>query len=568
MKNLRFFPHERNQFFKGKLLTVRDFESEQRYFNDKRRLVNRLMHGGGVVCGLQVIQVDEKQISIEAGVAFDYLGREIVVPEPIKQKLSMLEGFTNNEYAKNVYICLEYDEKSKEQVFSVADTIGQESADYNRVAEGYRLFIREEAPHPATFERNQLVEQRVLLYQDQQLCIWQATPRYVRTGETFTLYLHIEKTVQTPRVQFQYRLESPMITTEEGEECLISFTEEPDAKQTDYTIGIHLRAGNQVGTTSLDVKNGRAELLLGDKAVQLELSNVGKLQIISEPVEKRILQDFTNRSLDQVTQLQDQPCIYLAKVCLLQMNATYIIDKVIPLPFDEVVYTPALLQQLDHVSMKKEESTNQETVAFRASARTSMLGPTEKPSLSISYEEQAREYLFHLALPRQVQHGEQITSGVVELPIDRFASHWPFSGVKTNNRYFSEEISHGLGKGSVFVHVGVESSQVSMITEMLSHSEQVYYGNTSVFEDSEFTADAISVSIGTIVYPRKGTFRIGIRLKSPIQADHIRLRWWAVKNVPALVPKASAVMDVEDSSVSSSSVDEAAAGTTASGEQE
>ena len=42
------FPFERNRYFYGKLLTVRDFESEQKYFNDKSRLLNRLLFGSGV----------------------------------------------------------------------------------------------------------------------------------------------------------------------------------------------------------------------------------------------------------------------------------------------------------------------------------------------------------------------------------------------------------------------------------------------------------------------------------------------------------------------------------------
>ena len=45
---------ERNKYFYGKLMTVRDFETEQRYFNEKRSMLNRLVHGIGLVCGLEV----------------------------------------------------------------------------------------------------------------------------------------------------------------------------------------------------------------------------------------------------------------------------------------------------------------------------------------------------------------------------------------------------------------------------------------------------------------------------------------------------------------------------------
>ena len=59
MSNADFFPIERNRYFYGKLLTVRDFEVEQRYARQKSQLLNRLSFGAGVVCGLGVTAVDE-----------------------------------------------------------------------------------------------------------------------------------------------------------------------------------------------------------------------------------------------------------------------------------------------------------------------------------------------------------------------------------------------------------------------------------------------------------------------------------------------------------------------------
>ena len=44
MKNLKYFPFDRNQYYYGKLLTEQDFIQEQRYMNDKRRLHNRFLH--------------------------------------------------------------------------------------------------------------------------------------------------------------------------------------------------------------------------------------------------------------------------------------------------------------------------------------------------------------------------------------------------------------------------------------------------------------------------------------------------------------------------------------------
>src|SRR5690242_20128799 len=72
----------RNNYFYGKMLDVQHFTMEQRYFNQKRWLLNRLALGSGVVCGLQFIVVNGR-LALGPGVAIDPLGREIIVPAPV-----------------------------------------------------------------------------------------------------------------------------------------------------------------------------------------------------------------------------------------------------------------------------------------------------------------------------------------------------------------------------------------------------------------------------------------------------------------------------------------------------
>ena len=48
-------------------LSVNDFELEQKYMNDKRRAVNRLLFGSGVAAGMYVLLVDDFTISVERG---------------------------------------------------------------------------------------------------------------------------------------------------------------------------------------------------------------------------------------------------------------------------------------------------------------------------------------------------------------------------------------------------------------------------------------------------------------------------------------------------------------------
>jgi hypothetical protein len=76
-------PPVRNRYFYGKLLDVVHFELEQDYFNYKRWMLNRLVTGYGVVCGLGVQVVPGTQtIVVLPGVAIDKCGREIVICGP------------------------------------------------------------------------------------------------------------------------------------------------------------------------------------------------------------------------------------------------------------------------------------------------------------------------------------------------------------------------------------------------------------------------------------------------------------------------------------------------------
>jgi hypothetical protein len=75
-------PSERNRYFRGKKLTVADFELEQDYLIERRRLINRTMLGWGVAEGFAIIP-GEAGITVGPGMAFDARGRELVACEPV-----------------------------------------------------------------------------------------------------------------------------------------------------------------------------------------------------------------------------------------------------------------------------------------------------------------------------------------------------------------------------------------------------------------------------------------------------------------------------------------------------
>src|SRR4051812_49103196 len=73
----------RNAYFYGQLLGVANLELEQEYGIRQRKLLNRLVLGWGVVCGLDVeVSDDGTRVRVLPGLGIDRAGRELVVPDP------------------------------------------------------------------------------------------------------------------------------------------------------------------------------------------------------------------------------------------------------------------------------------------------------------------------------------------------------------------------------------------------------------------------------------------------------------------------------------------------------
>jgi hypothetical protein len=179
----------RNNYYRGKLLTERDFSDEQRYFSDKLRLHSVALHGWGVVCGLVVKPhkyCPETRLVVEEGFAIDDCGHEIrllkddyvEIPKPATQPQTAQaeaqveedqgEGQPEVEEGANaegelpaeeeecedtptprqLYVCIRYQECETE--FSPAPfddcSCNDSSQKPNRVCEGYKLEIYDSEP--------------------------------------------------------------------------------------------------------------------------------------------------------------------------------------------------------------------------------------------------------------------------------------------------------------------------------------------------------------------------------------------------------------------------------------
>jgi hypothetical protein len=83
---------KRPQYFSGQLLTAADLQAEQNYHREKAWLHNRMLHGYGIVSGLEVmIQENDNgdaHVVISPGYALDGYGRELIVTDTLTLVLS------------------------------------------------------------------------------------------------------------------------------------------------------------------------------------------------------------------------------------------------------------------------------------------------------------------------------------------------------------------------------------------------------------------------------------------------------------------------------------------------
>jgi hypothetical protein len=146
-------PARRNHYFYGKILNVGDLEMEQDYGKQKRWLINRLTLGSGVVDGLSV-RVSDDRLTITDGVAFDGLGREIVIPstvtvDPFEPTAPHLEPGFDSHAVGSFTLWLSYREYLTDYTPSASASDGQEDSEAGTIVESYAFRLTRTTPGKA-----------------------------------------------------------------------------------------------------------------------------------------------------------------------------------------------------------------------------------------------------------------------------------------------------------------------------------------------------------------------------------------------------------------------------------
>ncbi len=492
MKNLKYFPYERNRYFYGKLLSVDDFEAEQKYMNDKRRLINRFMHGFGIVCGLNVIRAGDGAVCVEAGVALDFSGREIILDEPVTRKLSEIDGFAsyavNDKHNSYLYLCIDYAEYDKNPVYSITGgNTNSEQLQYNRTAEGYHLYLTENEPEIGNSGSAAFYEEHKVLYWENGIRISQIFPRYVHSGDEFDACIVIENMGQQKPISFHYELLLECLKCKGRQWLRVEFDEQNMQKARRYELPITLQAAdanNVYGSARL--KENTFYLKIGESEFHMELQLKNEVKITNKPVADVLDRYYYTEAMRAIKNETFHQSIYLAKISLFAAGTTVLIDDVEENPFGQYLCNDIL--------------SGIRGLAF-ADAQKMLFRRIDKLS------EQLKAPKTDVTEPNTVQSVSGTT--VIDLGIGGIAGQ----------TFFSKPVVHGLGPGAVTVFCG--------IAEDMSNTSSVLYGEPDIFRDE--TAE-IRAKTAIKADFTNGTFTVGIKLLEVTTANKAKIYWTAFRD--------------------------------------
>ncbi len=487
MKNLKYFPFARSRYFYGKLLTVDDFETEQKYMNDKRRLVNRFLHGSGVVCGMNVVRVDDRTISVEMGLALDFAGREIVVDAPVIRKLDMIDGYDESAGEEGyLYLCIEYAEQETEPVHSIAGAGARGTGDveYNKYAEGYRIFFTGQEPEHEGFTNANYYQDTKTVYWGNGIRIKQCLRRFLTAGRETTLTVLVENMGQQQPVAFDYDLALTCLQHQGKDRLHIRFDEKEHPKAGRYRLEFPLTAMDvQDAEGGAQVVSGSLKLLVGGKEVTAQAAGGNLCRVSAGSAEGAVMDQYYRTAMEEIVRNTYQQSIYLAKIALIKAGPSYYIESVENMPFRQYVFNGSLSAAMNDLLLSELERL-----------RAGQSGGDRAP-----------------AAPQAAAPMPEVASGpgVVNKGI----------GGTEGQRFFSPEISHGLGLGPVHVCLAAGWN--------INDDAPIVCGSPEIFNEQ---GGEVHAELAARVDVTKGTFVAGLRLIAPTSARHVRIHWTAVRD--------------------------------------
>lgn len=496
MKNSELLPFNRNRYYKGKMLTSADFEAEQLYMNNKRRFVNQMLGGSGIVCGLNVISLDDLSIMLESGVAIDDAGREIVVDSSVVKKLSAIDGFEQLR-TNQASLCLRYREEENQPVYAINRQEGQKEYEHNRIQETYELFLQDTEELDGTYEMETEFFAGGVLFENQDYRISLRFPSDICAGYYVKAVICVEKLgAEKAVLSYEAMLQTPALTTPEGSQELNILLDNVTLEQgrrleKEYWF---LAQTEELSDTSVILKSGSAKVMINGVDVSVGGSFSWKINVIEEKPAQLAARETGKVSMEFRSMGGNSGIIRLADLKLVRTESAYLIESVQEQSVKRYIPTmrDAGLRQSYEEYFYKKLPFGQTAVAGGAAP-----GREER--------REKREYSF----PR-------METGIVEIPLGENA--------RRGDVCYSGEIMHGLGKGNVYVEVGYEGLEEDAV--LGKSIKTTVYGNSSLFASGQ---TAVAAETAVKVLNDKGSFIVALRLQQEVKQLVLTYRWVAIR---------------------------------------
>ena len=512
MKNRQLLPFERNRYYAGKALTSTDFYAEQLYMNNKRRFMNNVMFGSGIVCGLNVLNLDDMTIMIESGAAIDETGREIVIESSIVKKITTLEGYDKIN-GGDAYLCIRYKEKEIHPVYRASkNTQGEDSSEYecNRIEEGYDLFlVSAAADGKGFFEMDDEFLYEKVLMDNEDYLVKLRIPAAVSKGKAAKLVFDIKKKSASPeKLTLRADFQMPVFTSMEGThnlEVRLNDIDMEEGEQICHNYWFNVEQ-TDLDESSLLARREDVRIYQGNRAVEVSEDISLNLLLVNLSPDELATREIGKMNLEMRNIHQMNDLIKLAKLSFSNTGSMYVVKTIREQGIKKYIATPReTYHRNKYLSYFKESERKRNGTV----SGVSLQKDTSQP----------------------VGPGVKMASGRIEIPLPM--------NMKKGEVCFSDEIMHGLGKGNVYVKAGLS----------LENGDTIY-GDTGLFEQPEL----IDISTAVKVFKEKGTFQVAVRLNGNQSSIIAILDWFAIRieaqnNEPAarrteqarLVPRNSTV---------------------------
>lgn len=486
MNHKQWFPFERNRYYAGKMLASMDFTAEQLYMNNKRRFLNRMLYGPGVLCGLKVSGLDDLTVLVDEGAALDDGGREMILHASVARKLSAIEGFETVR-GERAQLRIRYVEESVHPVFAMGEEGQEEHYECNRIREGYQLFLTEAGEvfreTPAFLEEAVFLEQedfRVLI----------SVPKVVCRGRRVRIRVRVVKCSGAGKsLSLEGVLQFPAFVTETGEHELPVgmqdiFLEQGEEFWKDYWV---LAQQSTADTGSILWKRGSGQAFVGEYDVPVKEDASLQICFTGLEPEQMALSQTAQENLESVGR-EDEEGLLLAEIRMFRTGDAYVIASV--------------TDRRRYIAPPAKSAERQQYMACFA------------PPAGRERMEERAETVQAAALGEPFKM-PLMTNGTLEIPLD--------VNMKRGDICFSEEILHGLGAGEVFVQVGVACLEETDV--MGSSVKSTIYGDSDLFREQDHSWVKTAVK----VYHEKGSFQVAARLEGEQRSIVLLLNWVAVR---------------------------------------